>query len=75
MTPTYASSLGRLVSAGTRVARGAAAYLREVMGADAYDRYCAHLERNHPGATPLGEREFWRDHQDWQDRHPQGRCC
>jgi uncharacterized short protein YbdD (DUF466 family) len=26
-------------------------------------------------ATPMTEREFWRDHSDRQDANPQGRCC
>jgi uncharacterized short protein YbdD (DUF466 family) len=45
------------------------------MGADAYDRYVAHLATRHPGAKPMSERQFWREHQDWQDQNPQGRCC
>ncbi|MFC7597940.1 YbdD/YjiX family protein [Terrabacter sp. GCM10028922] len=75
VAPTSRSLLSRLASAGIRGFRGGTAYLRAVMGADAYDRYRAHLTRHHPGARPLGEREFWREHLDWQDRHPQGRCC
>lgn len=55
--------------------RRAVGYLRAVMGADAYDRYRAHLAVNHPDAEPMTEREFWRDYMAWQDRNPQGRCC
>ncbi|MDN5797418.1 MAG: YbdD/YjiX family protein [Intrasporangium sp.] len=55
--------------------RRAARYLRAVMGADAYERYCAHLAVHDPGAEPMNERQFWREHFDWQDRNPQGRCC
>lgn len=59
----------------TAMVRGAVRYLRAVMGADAYERYCEHLARRHPDQPLPSEREFWRDHQDWQDRNPQGRCC
>lgn len=59
----------------TTLVRGAVRYLRSVMGADAYERYCEHLARRHPDQPPPSEREFWREHQDWQDRNPQGRCC
>ena len=45
------------------------------MGADAYDRYCAHLAAHHPDQQPQTEREFWREHMDWMERNPQGRCC
>lgn len=55
--------------------RRAVGYLRAIMGADAYDRYCAHLATRHPDAQPLSEREFWREHMDWLDKNPQGRCC
>ena len=55
--------------------RRAVGYLRAVMGADAYDRYCAHLASRHPDAEPMSERDFWREHMDWQDKNPQGRCC
>ena len=71
MVPT----ISRAGTVAWRVARGAAGYLRAVMGADAYDRYREHLAARHPGAEPMGERQFWREHQDWQDRNPQGRCC
>jgi uncharacterized short protein YbdD (DUF466 family) len=57
----------------------ARAYLRGVMGADAYEKYLEH----HLAETAAGrcdhaamtEREFWRDHADRQDANPQGRCC
>jgi uncharacterized short protein YbdD (DUF466 family) len=45
------------------------------MGADAYDRYCAHLAVNHPNEEPPTEKQFWRDHMDWMEKNPQGRCC
>ncbi len=67
--------ISRTGTAVLRVVRGAAGYLRAVMGADAYDRYREHLAARHPGAEPMTERQFWREHQDWQDQNPQGRCC
>ncbi|UAL29745.1 YbdD/YjiX family protein [Nocardioides rotundus] len=63
------------VAALWRGGRAAVAYLRAIMGGDAYERYCEHLARRHPDVTPPTERQFWREHQDWQDRNPQGRCC
>lgn len=55
--------------------RGFLGYLEGVMGADAYRRYLEHQKRTHPEEKPMSEREFWRDHMDWQDKNPQGRCC
>ncbi|GAA4367200.1 YbdD/YjiX family protein [Paeniglutamicibacter cryotolerans] len=63
---------------GSRISggwRGFVGYFEGVMGADAYRRYLEHQQRTHPDAEPLGERAFWRDHMDWQDKNPQGRCC
>ena len=52
---------------------------RGVVGEDAYERYCEHVDacraagdETHPLMT---EREFWRDRTDRQDANPQGRCC
>ena len=46
-----------------------------VLGADKYQHYLEHHARTHPGQTPMTERAFWKDYSDWQDKHPQGRCC
>ena len=46
-----------------------------VLGADKYQHYLEHHERNHPGAKPMTEREFWKDYTDWQEKNPEGRCC
>ncbi|GAA6525396.1 YbdD/YjiX family protein [Intrasporangium sp. DVR] len=67
--------LSRLFSGGLAGARGLVGYLSSVMGADAYDRYCAHLAANHPDREPPTEKEFWREHMDWMEKNPQGRCC
>jgi uncharacterized short protein YbdD (DUF466 family) len=48
------------VTAVVRAARAVRWYVRELMGDSAYERYRARHAREHPGATPLGEREFWR---------------
>ncbi|WP_077489316.1 YbdD/YjiX family protein [Sinomonas mesophila] len=66
--------------AGVRSALAAVrAYLRGVMGADAYERYLEHHRAEEAAgrcaAPPLTEREFWRDRTDRQDTDPQGRCC
>jgi uncharacterized short protein YbdD (DUF466 family) len=50
-------------------------FVKGVLGEDAYQVYLAHHRSAHPGAEPMGEREFWRDKMDRQDRNPQGRCC
>ncbi|MDV3219929.1 YbdD/YjiX family protein [Intrasporangium sp.] len=73
-TPTRAG-LPRLLSRGLSGARGVVDYLRAVVGADAYDRYCAHLATHHPDREPPSEKQFWREHMDWLEKHPQGRCC
>ena len=50
-------------------------YVREVMGENAYDRYCEHQRRQHPDAPLLSRREFERRRMDDQDEHPGARCC
>lgn len=46
-----------------------------VTGADAYDRYVAHLARVHPGQAPPSPRQFWRDKYAEQEERPGSRCC
>lgn len=68
----------RVVDVSSTIARwwsGLCWYAEGVLGADAYRNYLAHHARIHPDRPPMGEREFWREHLDWQDRNPQGRCC
>lgn len=51
-------------------------YLAELMGQNAYRNYCASYIRKHGDLTgAMGEREFWRDVTDAQDRNPGTRCC
>ena len=46
-----------------------------VTGADAYERYCAHLAAHHPEAPVPDERQFWKDKWAEQERNPKTRCC
>lgn len=46
-----------------------------VLGADKYERYLEYHRATGSVEAPMTEREFWRDYQDWQDAHPEGRCC
>lgn len=50
-------------------------YVTTLMGDRAYDTYVAHLHRQHPGVSPMSEREFWRARMDEQERNPGARCC
>ena len=72
MSVTHVARIGSTLS---HCWRGFRWYVEGVLGADAYRNYVDHLARTHPERSPVGEREFWRDHLDWQDRNPQGRCC
>jgi uncharacterized short protein YbdD (DUF466 family) len=54
--------------------RRAWAFLREVSGDDAYERYLAHHARAHPGETPLSRKELYRREQDRKWSGPR-RCC
>lgn len=69
------SALVRGLAAAGHAARGIARYFEGVLGADKYRVYLEHQARTHPGVSPMGEREFWRDYTDWQEKNPQGRCC
>lgn len=60
------------VSAGFK---GFARYFSGVLGADAYVKYLEHHAASGHDEAPMTEREFWRDRNDRQDTHPQGRCC
>ncbi|SDX08944.1 Uncharacterized short protein YbdD, DUF466 family [Arthrobacter sp. cf158] len=55
--------------------RGFGAYMRSLMGADAYQRYLEHFTSTGHAGPAMTEREFWRDRMDRQDNNPQGRCC
>jgi uncharacterized short protein YbdD (DUF466 family) len=55
--------------------RAVAWYVREVVGENDYDKYVAHLSRNHPGAVPVTRREFERARTDRMESSPRSRCC
>lgn len=59
----------------TRCWRSVRWYVGSVMGDRDYERYLAHHASIHGSATPLTEREYWRQRFADQDRNPQGRCC
>jgi uncharacterized short protein YbdD (DUF466 family) len=50
-------------------------YLREISGESAYDRYVAHMRREHPGQPVMTRREFERRRQDAREENPRARCC
>ncbi|MBT2417518.1 YbdD/YjiX family protein [Streptomyces sp. ISL-22] len=60
-----------------RVLRGVRWYVRELTDESAYDRYVAHLRREHPDARVPSRRDFERMRTDRQEQDPrQGlRCC
>lgn len=49
--------------------------VREMAGERDYENYLAHQAAHHPGEPVRGEREFWRERTDRQDRNPTARCC
>ena len=50
-------------------------FWRGVVGADAYERYVAHLRRMHPDAPIPSEKDFWREKYAEMERNPKSRCC
>lgn len=50
-------------------------YWNGMTGADAYERYVAHLRREHPDAEVPSVRDFWREKYEQQERNPTSRCC
>ena len=41
----------------------------------AYDRYVAHVRREHADQPVMSRREFERQRQDARESHPRARCC
>jgi len=64
---------GRASGRGTWLSR-AWAFLREVSGDDAYERYLRHQAGAHPGEEPLSRKAFFRQEQErkWSGIR---RCC
>jgi uncharacterized short protein YbdD (DUF466 family) len=58
-----------------RVLSGVRWYLREVSGESGYDRYVAHVRRDHPDQPVMTRREFERRRQDEREARPRARCC
>lgn len=50
-------------------------YWSGVTGADAYERYVAHLRRARPACAVPTKKEFWREKYADQERNPTQRCC
>jgi len=49
-------------------------YLRQVTGDDAYERYIAHLNREHAGEPALTRQQFFKRRQD-EKWSKVSRCC
>ena len=58
-----------------RAVRGVRWYVTTLMGDRDYERYVAHLRREHPDAGVPTEKEFWRQRWAEQDANPGPRCC
>ena len=67
-SPSWAARVGAWWRSAVRFGNG-------VLGADRYQRYLEYHRATGCEREPLTERQFWRDYQDWQDAHPEGRCC
>ena len=50
-------------------------YLREVSGESGYDRYVAHMRRDHPDQMVMSRRDYERRRMDMRDESPRARCC
>ncbi|MGV9612865.1 YbdD/YjiX family protein [Nocardia xishanensis] len=46
-----------------------------ILGGQDYQRYVAHLRRNHPDRPIPTERQYWRDRHAEAERSPTNRCC
>lgn len=75
MTSNGGRAGGDVIEQVRRGVRGLRWYWRGVTGADAYERYVAHLRRHHPGCEVPTERQFWKDKYAEQESNPKTRCC
>ncbi|MEV0245162.1 YbdD/YjiX family protein [Nocardia sp. NPDC050712] len=55
--------------------RSLLSWYNAIIGGQDYQRYVAHLRREHPGCEIPSERQYWRDRYDEAERKPQNRCC
>ncbi|MGY4644890.1 YbdD/YjiX family protein [Cellulomonas sp. URHB0016] len=65
----------RLARPPARAGRAVHWYVTALLGDQDYARYVAHVERLHPGSTPVSEATYWRERHAEQDAHPGARCC
>lgn len=56
-------------------ARGLLWWFNGILGGQDYQRYVAHLRRQHPGRPVPTEREYWRTRHADADNNPTNRCC
>jgi uncharacterized short protein YbdD (DUF466 family) len=62
-------------SACSAAVRKAGWLFNSILGGHDYQRYVAHLQRNHPGCEIPSEREYWRSRHADADNNPTNRCC
>ncbi|MEW6370729.1 MAG: YbdD/YjiX family protein [Pseudomonadota bacterium] len=65
-----------MLSALAQAGRYLGQSMRLMVGLPEYDTYLAHMEREHPGKTPMTYEEFFRERQ--EARYGSGRsggCC
>ncbi|MEU7214849.1 YbdD/YjiX family protein [Nocardia iowensis] len=62
-------------SACATAVRAVGWWFNSILGGQDYQRYVAHLTRNHPGSEIPTEREYWRQRHAEADRKPANRCC
>nr|WP_067485995.1 YbdD/YjiX family protein [Nocardia ignorata] len=67
-----ARALAHRVWAG---ARSVARWYSAINGGQDYQRYVAHLRRNHPDRPVPSERDYWRERYAEAERNPINRCC
>ena len=47
----------------------------QVSGESGYDKYVAHMRREHPGQLVMSRLDFKRRRQDAREKNPRARCC
>jgi len=65
---------GRAQRAAWRLARMAWTLLRQAAGDDAYERYCEHMLKTHPGSVVMGRSAYYRFRME-QKWNRLTRCC
>ena len=67
--------MSRVIQWAGQRARDVHWYVTSLMGDRAYCVYVEHLAGEHPGRSPLSEREFWKQRYRQQETTPGARCC